>query len=271
MEDRTFNFDAKDLQSYLMLKLDLADNVKEGFNYVVETLIKMKFYYDFSKSKQIDLEKLNWYESKNYNWSVLKKDKILILFRQYGLHYTIYVRKQGNQFYDVNDVSAFTYWSNIEKLDDKMYDSYIDEPLKDLNGSIGDILKLIEEDNIWSVWNNLSLKRPDHCEVKLAFNGKSISSYDSLVFAAEELHIINTELFAKNEMLDAIKKLKGKEGIDFNYQYTIKEVKTDLEDNYYHGVGLVLKDKKGKKEDWRDVFSLTHWYLKDIMNLVDKK
>ncbi len=281
LNSEIFKFDKRNIDSYILRTLNIKNKFKKSFAYVFDKLLPMN-----SKKKalltntEFDLEKLTWYEGKNYDWIALtdniKNPLIQLLIRQYENHFTIFFKykykvtedpKIDEFFYTRSGV--FTFYTNIDKLSDKEHDSYIDDRFKDLNKYLPEIIKLMREDNIDSVWNSYSLKlesekqRPKHIEAKCSWDGgDTISSVDEIIFAVEELFQKHLELFAQTDMIEKIKTLKKGDMVG---SYEVLDVRTKVKDDYYHEAGLNLKGTNGKDSDsWCDVYSLTRWYYEAI-------
>jgi hypothetical protein len=114
MENRVFKFREDELKHFLNHQLNFLDGVKKAFDYVREILEKNKHFHDFTKSKKFDLTKLNWYETKNCEWTALKYNNINMIIRKYRTHFMIYMNKVESTFWDRSKVSAITYYVDTD-------------------------------------------------------------------------------------------------------------------------------------------------------------
>jgi hypothetical protein len=94
------------------------------------------------------------------------------------------------------------------------------------------------------------------------------------IFACDELFQRYLEIFSETEMLEKIKTMKVGDKIgDDKYPYEVVEIRTEVKDDYYHGVGLVLKQTNftGKTEEkWDDVYSLTRWRYNEVFGIKEE-
>ncbi len=279
----TFRFEKDSLARYIKYDLALFRKMKPSLNYVIKTLEELGHSLTInSLDKKFDLNKVVEKEGKNYHWSVFKYKNATLLVRRYGQHLTIFTRVEEPHEYRQgltnSIIGAFTFHANSEKIPENKRDRFSDlryeKPFIDLNKHVTDLFRnLTEKDaNIHWVWNSVSWKREDHIDIELAFAAyEHISSYDGTIFAFEELSSIHLTLFAETTMLKEIEKFKSKIGKSFNSEYNIKSVSTDVEDDYYHNVGIMLVEKKNKKKTkWEDVYSLTRWFYKEVFGNDDE-
>lgn len=263
-DEIVFNFEGSDIQSYFNAELRIGRRLKKSFDYVVNKL-------GVQKLKE-SLEKLKWHETKNYDWCAVGNETTTFLIRKYRSHFTIYSKhKHKDDEFDFfqRNFDIFTYQSNTEMLSAEEHDERVDNPCMDLDQSINQLFEIAGKNELHTIWNTYSFIRPKHVEVKVVINGESISSYDLLIFACEEISTFGQQLFAENDVLEKIKTLKI--GADFSSRfgdYTIVDIRTEFpkqySDPYYHGVGLTLKNKRDSKEEFQDVYSLTHWHIEGL-------
>jgi len=214
-ENGIFKFDADDIKRHIKYELNLIARIGNSFNFVHETLTRKGFNLDLKPTDEVDLDKdvIKWNEGKNYNWLGITCGNVKLLIRSYGSHFTIYSHfNKKKKFKDVeysDDLySAIMFSTNRDKItDDKLSDSYCDYPTKDLNDVLHSLIKMIEEEKVWKLWNNLSFKRPDHCDVDNIFHNEEIDSVDKLIFCAEELSSEHMGLFAENNMVVMLEEL----------------------------------------------------------------
>lgn len=237
-----FSFSERDLYFYLLHEMNLSRKFKQSFNYIISRL-------PIHKLKP--LIELKWDEGKNYHWSIIEHDNIILIFRQYGYHFTIffknlnssdYLGKYGCFFFDNNQNSDVDYFTELDKL-------------------LPSLIQLLKDGDIQSLWNNYSFPRPDYIEFKNIWNGgDDLSSIDNFVFCCDELFDKYLELFAETDMLDKIKTIKVGDMIS---TYKVENVITESKDGYYHGVGLKWHNTNFPESGniWNDVYSLTRYYI----------
>lgn len=270
-----FKFEKDSVTRFIEHELKTLSKFKEPLKYIVKQLERHKNCLTIKSLDTINLNKVKEREGKNYHWSAFKYEGITLVVRRYRQHMTIFtmVVKKDKKDYDTfesprTEYGAFTLNTNFEKFGDKhdeMMDTYYDKPFTDLNVIVKDLLKmLIDKDGgVHWVWNSSSLKRPDHVELKLIFNDKSIHSIDDFVFCMEELENSYQVIFAENTMVQKLKELKT--GEKLNDRYKVGKITTTVKDDYYHAVGFDMIDTMNKgKKSFQDVYSLTRWYAKDI-------
>lgn len=248
-----FDFSKSTIESYISYDLNLFTKFKSSLNYIISKLPNQRL----GKS----LGELQWEKGKDYNWAVIKDENLTLLIRQYNRHFTIFLKNRVKVTDDseLDDLfytkyGCFTFFTNSDKVEN--YDLYENNNFFDIDLKINELIEFLKADKLHSIWNTWSFPRPNHIEIKNIWNGgDNISSIDKLVFCCEELFSKNLELFAKNEMLEKIKTFK--EG-DLIGSYVITKVLTEVENDYYHGVGLTLKIRD--EERFQDVFSLCMFY-----------
>lgn len=287
-----FKFDKRDIDSYMLRTLNIRNKFKKSFIYLYDKIsTKQKGAYVIKD--KMDLENLTWSEGKNYNWLALtdsiENPLVNILIRHYGNHFTIFFKYK----YKITDNSelddyfytrtgVFTFETNLDNMSDKEHDSYIEDRFKDINVYLHKILESMKEDDIRSVWNSYSLSlekdkpRPKHIICKNIWDGdETVDSIDLLIFAVEELFHKYLEIFSETDMLEKIKTMKvGDTFGSKEYPYEVVEIRTEVKDDYYHNVGLVLKQTNftGKTDEkWDDVYALTRWRYNEIFGIKEKE
>ncbi len=263
-----FKFEKRDVEFYMIHKLKLKDKFINSFSYLISKL-KVQAVVD-------DLSTLEWSEGKNYDWVALQDEKVFLLIRHYQTHFTIYYKSRykdssyGEEYDDHYNThyGCFTFYTDTDKVENS--DNYCDNRFLDLNIHIKDLIDLIRKHKVHLLWNNLVFVRPDYVEVKNIWDGdENISSLDLFSFACEEMFHKYTTFFAENEMFQKVKTLKVG---DIVGHYTVLKVHDQLENDYYHGVGLTLGDTNGKdSERFQDVYSLTMYYYNDVFGEQDKE
>ena len=272
---KLFNFKERDIQFYIEHELKTFTKCKGVFDYVVSNLIKLGQSIEVTNLKDFDFNKMKENEGKNYHWSVIQYKRMTFLIRRYNHHLTIFTKvdKGRNDYYDgkVYEYGAFMIETDFEKFGDKhdeMMEMYWDAPFTDLNTIFHNLVKCIKhyEYSIHGVWNDHSLPTPKHVEIKNIYHGTSLDSIDKFTFAMEELSQIHLCIFAETTILKKLESLKGKEGENLTDRYILKEVRTEVKDEYYHGVGLTVIDTFGgkSKDEWSDVYSLAHFNLEYV-------
>lgn len=270
-----FKFDKDDVTRFIEYELKTLSKLKEPLKYVVKQLEHHENCLTIESLDNINLNKVKEREGKNYYWSAFKYNDVTLVVRRYCQHLTIFtmVLKKDKKDFDSfekpkTEYGAFTLNTNFEKFGDKhdkMIDTYFGNPFTDLNVIIKDLLELLiaRDGGVHWVWNSAALKRPDHVELKLVFNDRSINSIDNFVFCMEELGNVYQELFAENTMVKRLKELKT--GEKLNDKYEVGEITTTIKDGYYHAVGIEMVNTRNKNEKrFHDVYSLTQWDAKDI-------
>lgn len=275
-QNKIFRFEADDIKGHIRYEMKLMRKMGKSFDYIHDMLTKLNYHKEYKAADTIKLENLKYDEGKNYNWIAITCGRVKLILRVYGGHFTIFCRNETvHQFekmsYTEKRYSAFTFYVDTKKVPEDKRDYYHEHSFEDLNNAMPEMIKMIAEDKVCSFWNNYSLKRPDHCEIKNVFDGEDIVSVDKLIFCAEELSSEHLSLFAQNDMLEILKSLKDKVGQPFDGRHTIKKITTEFSkqysDPYYHGVGITVVDEKGKT-DFHDVYCLSHWYMEAVENLM---
>ncbi len=263
-----FGFDKRDVERYMIRELGLKKKFAKCFNYVHTSLSALNKPCKIPK----DLEKLNWYKGKSYDWVSISDNNTFLVIRKYNTHFTIFFKNiptKGDD-YDIRygtKYGCFEFHTNTEHLSGDESDSYVDDNFKDINKYLKPIITLIKDDLAHAVWNSYSLKlknekqRPNHIEVKSVWDGDdTIISIDKFIFACDELFHRYLEIFAQTEMLNHLKTLKKGDKIG---SYTITKIKTDVKKDYFHDAGLEMKDDRGDIK-WQDVYGLTMFYYEDV-------
>lgn len=253
----TFSFEARDVKSYMTYDLRLNSKLSDSFDYVSKNL---------KANKIKDLNKIKWYEMKNYDWCFLVQDNIGIVIRQYGNHFTFYVKLKGESKYDSSN-SVFTFYSDRERMTGEDNDKYVNDPYIDVNAAMPNILKLAKEESLGMVWNSYSLPVPKHVKVKSILDRSEIDDVDGMIFACEELFRLHFEMFCHNEMPAAIQRFKKGDFFckAYNGDTVVEEVclHNAKESHEYHNIGLQLKLADGK-EEFKDVYTLARYYYENI-------
>ena len=219
-----------------------------------------------------DLSTLKWSEGKDYDWVAVKDDNIVLLFRKYRTHFTIFFKNKYKISGDGDDIDeyfhtdygCFTFDTDTDQVSNP--DEYVDDNFKDLNLCLKDIITLIKNEKTHNLWNNCVIKREKYVEIKNVWDGgEDITSIDMLIFACDELFQKYLELFSENDMFEKVKTLKKG---DIVGNYKVLEVNLNLKDDYYHGVGLSLQSTNGSDNiSFDDVYSLTRWLYNDIFGI----
>lgn len=275
-ENKVFNFDGDEIKRHIQYNMELLYKMEDSFNFVFNKLNHIGNNLDVSNLEKIDLYNGDWKEGKSYDWLSVTCNDVNLIIRKYGSHFTIYFKLMiirelsGGEKYDSSKYGSFIFNTDKNKIDDNKCDFYYDKPCHDLNNVFFDMVKHISKNKGHMLWNPVSFKRPDHCEVEMIFIGETIYSIDKLIFCAEELSRTHLEIFAENDTLDKLKEITDSVGEKFNYEYHIKDVCTEFPkeytEPYYHGVGLNLVKEDGK-ERFYDVYSLTRYYFDEIFNI----
>jgi hypothetical protein len=253
-----FKFDDRHIQLGLVRKHNLDKNIKLCFDYLKNHLpINV-----LDKDNNFDFSTLQFEEGKNYHFFYLVNGKAEILIRQYRTHFTFFTYSKDEDYFK-KKLNVFTIHTNTQKMSDKLSDSFCDDEFQTISELLPQLVKLIEENQVQTMWNDLVLVRPEYVEVELAFSGtETVHSLDKLIFACDEIFQMYLCKFAENEMLEKLKTLKV--GDKFS-SYVIEEIKTEVTDGYYHSAGLKYYNSKfDKKTTWSDVYSLTRYHYDEI-------
>ena len=262
-----FKFDENYLKFNFLMKNNLGGKIDLCFEHLFKNqripINKLRADNTF------DFKKLKNREAKNYDWFFLANDNVRILVRQYQSHFTFFskVKHEGPRAFLFEKINIFTISVNTENIDnEELKDSLWDNPLITLDELLPKLVDFMLEDKVYFLWGN-PFAGLDYVEVEVAYTGGDIvSKLDSLLFACGEISQMFLECYAENEMLAHIKTLKT--GDKFGDKYTVKEVRVEVEDDYYHDAGLVYTKQHHNgeiEEDWSDVYSLTRFMFDDLM------
>ena len=257
-----FKFSENDVKNDVLYEKKLREKIKHCFNHLLTN--KRISINKLKDDNTFNFKKLKFSEGKNYDWFFLTNNKINILVRQYQQHFTFFTKTKSDNYY-ADKVNVFIIHFNREKItDDKLSDQLCDNPFLGLSELLPSLIKLLINNNVHSLWNDLSFIRPDYVDVKNVYNGgDDVTDLDSLLFACDELFGKYLEYYAQNEMLDKLKTLNV--GDRFGKVYIIKEIKTDVKDKYYYSAGLNFIQDGSTEIKYADVYSLTRYYY-DALN-----
>jgi len=276
MKSNIFKFDGEEIKNFIRYELNLYRDIKNSFEYTHAKLFEIGYGLTIEPTSKVNLNSIKWDKGKNYDWLAITSGDVSLIIRKYDVHFTIYSKlNRPQKFADIEIpdgiYGAFTFETKTDTLSGEEADSYFDNPYKDLNALFHDMVKIISNNRVHTLWNDCSFNRPSHCRVKNIYEGESVVSIDNLIFCAEELSSKHVELFAENDMLAMLKKLKNVAGKRFDGKNKIKSVVTKFPKNYsspyYHGVGIIVVDEK-KNENMYDVYKLTQWYIDEVEKLV---
>lgn len=276
----TFKFEKDILARHIRYDLKIFSKVREPLKYIISTLVEKGNSLTIkSLDKKISLSKLKENEGKNYHWSVIKHANVTLLIRRYGKHLTIYTEVQRDGEYPRIERGVFTFLPTYEHLKgakhDRLMDAMSDKPFMELEKYIKDLFEMLSKNESAINWvdNCYSWKVPDYIKIKIAYVDEQIHSFDDTIFFFEEIDQIHLTLFAQTTMFNKLEEYKTKLNQDtftlFRQDYIVVEVKNDLKDEYFNGVGLVLQKKldvKGAKGEtkFEDVYSLTRWFYDSV-------
>ncbi len=264
MKDQLFKFEDDEIKMHIQYEMELFRKIRKPLLFVFDKMKEVGHYLKLTSLKDIDLNKVNWYEGKSYYWGVVAYKNVKLLIRRYNTHFTIFSHLEGTK----DKISAFTFYCDTSSFDGDE-DEYYENPFIDLNKYFKDLITKVAEDKVHWLTNSVSFKIPKHCKVKHAFWGERMYSVDNLIFCSEELSCFNLQLFAETEMFEKVKQSTDRVGEQFDSTHTVDSVNAELEDDYYHGVGFSLKDEDGKTE-FKDVYSLTRWHFDDVYKEEEK-
>ncbi len=278
-----FKFDSDELRMNMDYDMNLFARASKPLGYIMEILEKTGHGLTIKSLDNPQIEKVKLQKGKSYNWGVISYENFKFLIRVYGYHLTIFIRSSKPCDYRegkmVHHDAAFSIYAELDRMDgdkrDEISEGYYDNPFQDLNVMFKRMIEYLKEDNFHCFWNDVSIPRPKHVEIKQAYEKKSsfmgearIFSYDLTIFCMEEIDSMHCQLFAENTMFDKLKELKV--GQPFGSRSTIKEIRSKLKDGYYHGVGVTAVNEDGK-EDWSDVYSLTRWHYDEVFPKEEEK
>jgi hypothetical protein len=200
-----------------------------------------------------------------------------IVLRQYQRHITVFTKAVTtiDDFDNYKDKTygMFSFNTDRDRMTYAQKEEYdhIENPFHDFEHAFPDILRLVNENKLQSLWNTRDLPRPDYVDVQTGFYGEEIRSLDLFIFGSEELSTMHVELFAENQMFDTLKELKAIDVIGENFGTGIisainTEFPKQYSEPYYHAIGIQIVEPDDRKS-FQDVYSLTRYYLKDINQL----
>lgn len=262
-----FNFNKREVTKYLSYDLDLFENISETFTFLSQK---------FPIHKKKNLGKLKkWYKGKSYDWAFVQKNDIIFLIRKYQMHYTIIScqikeknKKEDYKYhYLFSNYSAFTFYSNYEKMSDIEKELMNENDFYDINNSLDDLFQLVEDKHIHLIDNPYTFKKPSYVDVELIFTSpESINKIDLFVFLCEELSTLYSHIYSETIMVDKIKKIKVGDMLD--ECNVVVKTSVDVKDDYYHNTGITTKDIRDNKESFKDVYCLSMFYLDEINKLI---
>lgn len=239
-----FKFKERTISNFFIYNLRVINESKKSFNYIIENL-----------KPQTDLDNLKWTKTKNYEWITISIENDIFIIRNYDMHFTVYCKFKSEYGYDF---CIFTLkFDNSLITDDNLHDHIHDNRTELFFDELLKIKKTLHEGVPFDLlWNDLAFPRETYIKIKTVLYGETINSYDDLIFALEEISNIHFQLFAENEMFDKIKTLKP--GDKLKDGSTIVNIRTELNDDYYHNIGITIKNDS---EVFYDVYRLTEYYL----------
>jgi hypothetical protein len=249
-----FKFEKRDVTNYMLYKLHLGSKIKDCFNYLGSKLGVQELPESLSD--------LKWSEGKNYDWAFFKKDNVTFGLRQYHEHFTIFTKREKAEDDWNARYSIFTFHANTEKMNEferaKHEREYDEHHTIELQKYIGELIEMAKKNELHALWNDYSFKRSKYIDVKCYWSGgdSDIEDIDGFNYACEEIFNKSLEVFAENDMHEAVKKVKIGDKLG---EYTVTGVNKALKDGYYHNVGI--KWKSDKKEEFNDVYRLTRWHF----------
>lgn len=263
MEKDIFKFSEDHLKQDIIHEHGLIKKLKYSFNYLLKYIPINEINSKFS------FKNVNFLEGKSYNWFFLVKEDVKLLVRQYGSHFTIICSAKEEDFGWFNRMSVFTIGTDRDKMDGETSDAHIDNHFLSFNKLFPSLLEHIQKGDVGMIWNNVSLVRPKYVDVKLALVGESCHNLDLFLFACEEVFSMHCVLFAENEM--AVKVGEYNVGDTLGKAYTITEVRSKIDKEYYYNTGLSYTNNnfKDSKASWSDVYSLTRYHYSDIFPQVE--
>lgn len=277
-----FNFQDDDVKRLIRNDVQLQRRMRQSFDFIYDKLKGLNHHMVATKKLVIPdndqyRESGLFMEGKSYHWTSIDCGDVKFLIRKYSEHLTIFVRfeethKHKSDTWTENRYSAFELYTDTDieyeknengKSDIKDYheDFFWCNPFYDFNLLINPIIKMIRKNHLHAIWNSVSIPRPDRVKLELYFDGEeSISSIDKMIYGAEELSRTHLELFAESEMLEKLKTLKVG---DMLSAYKITGIKTEVKNDYYHGVGLNMVNTNfdDSDEKWSDVYTLSRYYF----------
>jgi hypothetical protein len=259
-----FKFGEDDFKNHIVYENKLLKKLRFSFDYLLKYLpintVDDKFIFSEVKFR----------EGKNYDWFFLVKGNVYLLVRQYGSHFTFISLNKDKEISYRDRLAVFTISNDREKMDDETSDELCDNKFLTIEKILPSLIEMIEKDDVHSIWNSLSLVRPDYTDVKIAQVGDSTHSLDLLLFACDEVFGMHLVEFAENEM--AVKIAEFKVGDMLGDAYQITDVNDKINKEYYYSTGLsfVNTNFPESKPQWADIYSLTRYYLEYIFPDIDK-
>ena len=164
-----------------------SNNIEQKINFALKYLVNHLPVNKLKKDNSFDFSSLKFNEGKNYDWFFLNNKNTTILIRQYQTHFTFFTKHKSDGDYK-SRLCVFTITENTEKMDDDLSDSFCDDNFLNITKYLPELVKLIENDTVHSIWNNYSFKVPKYTDVKIGMIGpENIHSLDVLIFASDEL------------------------------------------------------------------------------------
>lgn len=259
-----FEFSDSNLKQHIVYENKLMKKLKLSFDYL------QKYLPINQVDKKFSFKKIKFYEGKNYDWFFLVKSNVYLLVRQYGSHFTFISLNKDKEISYRDRLAVFTISNDREKMDDKTSDELCDNKFLTIEKILPSLIKMIEEDNVHSIWNSLSLVRPDYTDVKIAQIGDLTHNLDLFLFVCHEVFGMHLVEFAENEMANKIAEFKVGDMLGNVYQIT--DVKDKINKEYYYSTGLSLINTNfpESKPQWADIYSLTRYYLEYVFPDIDK-
>jgi len=272
-------FNQSDIHRHLRHEMGIFKGVKSAIKYVTQYMHENTVVLETLEN--IDLNKVSTVELKNYNWlNVMYKD-VQILIRSYNQHHTLFIKNVECREMTFSDgtlhkysdttLSIVTFNTDTKNMDDGDMDEFWNNPYLDLNKCMKQLIEIAQETNIHTLWNPRSFTRPERCEIKIACpDTHSVSSYDTLFLALEEISSFHHIMYAQNTMMEMLKNIEvgTKLGRDEILEVFGPEENFVADENtYYHGYGV----KTTSQSFIHDVYSLTRYNLDSILELFPKE
>ena len=283
MKNKVFNFKEDEVKGKILYDLRLMNRMKDSFEYLHGKLSALGFHVE---GETPQLAKKHFSEGKSYDWVAITSGNVRMLIRTYQMHYTVYtcLAEEWKGGHLDKYYGAFSFYVNTDKIrqEDKIdgvpdpgddwddswslrdyyHDWLYDQPFLLFNQHMAAIIEIIGNRDVHTLWNTHSFERPHFVEVKNIHHGEEITSFDELIFCAEEMSTKHMQLFSENEMLEEIKKFKA--GDEFNgdmHKGIITEVRTEADCHHSKGIRI---DSERWGDKWIDVYSLTRWDLEAV-------
>ena len=269
---RPYKFKADQIKRIVKKEVNMMKNFSKYIPFVMDRLKDHTLIIeDIDKINLDDMKSLE-NEGKNYHWSVIQFEENRILIRRYDNHLTIYTNRpkldSDSTYYNIHGFTFDTDLSDFsDDVQDYMNDIRYSRPFMDLELYLKELFELMAkgEENRFEF-----VEYEKYIRYQEVFCDGEYYSYDNMIFMSEELSRISRDLYAEQDMLSYLKDnvdiLLGLEiKLVGDGTATVIDVNTDVEDDYYHNVGLKLQYTRKDSTKFLNVYRISEWYLDQVM------